>query len=40
MSVNGGIGKSSGSGGRIRIWNQNWKNFSTNLQSNVTNLTI
>jgi len=26
VSANGGSGKSSGGGGRMRIWNHNWRN--------------
>ncbi len=36
ISANGGIGKSSGSGGRIRIWNQNWKKYQAIPISNIT----
>lgn len=34
-SANGGAGKSSGSGGRIRFWDQNWKTYSTASLSNM-----
>lgn len=34
-SANGGAGKSSGSGGRIRVWDQNWKTYTAASVSNM-----
>jgi hypothetical protein len=36
MRANGGNGKSSGSGGRIRIWDQNWKIYQTPNNQNIS----
>jgi hypothetical protein len=33
ITANGGNGKSSGGGGRIRIWNHNWKTTNSNTSS-------
>jgi hypothetical protein len=36
MTANGGNGKSSGSGGRIRIWDQNWKSNQASSNQNIS----